>query len=89
MYWSSNRSPLRGCNWYCWNTCRYTGRVDYEAEKPLKVAVLERDIPCAKLALEDLQELLQHLQALDTHPSAISALELTVFTNEWLGDTAN
>lgn len=57
-----------------------TGQVSY-LQKTLKIAVVERDIPCAALAVEDLYQLLEHLNACIESPIALPEVELTVFSD--------
>ena len=51
----------------------------------LKIAVIEQDIPAAKQAWKELKELLYTLDELAEQPTHIPAIELIVFTNDWLG----
>ncbi len=51
----------------------------------LKIAVIEQDIPAATQALEELKSLLYTLDELAEQPTRIPSIELTVFTNDWLG----
>lgn len=50
-----------------------------------KIAVLEKDIPCAQIAIDDLQELIDELNNLSSEPLVIPEIELHVYsTNEFI-----
>lgn len=50
-----------------------------------KIAVLERDIPCGQLAIDDLLKLINSINELNTNPLELPKIELSIFsTNEFL-----
>ena len=50
-----------------------------------KIAVLERDIPCAQLAIEDLQKLIEAINVLSSEQLILPKIELHVFSsNEFI-----
>lgn len=54
------------------------GELSLKAKK-WRLAVIERDVPCAHLAIKDLQELLQHLFVLEGRQRQLPEIELTVY----------
>lgn len=52
----------------------------YKNKSKIKVAVIERDIPCAKLALDDLDVLIQSLNELSSEKLNFPQVELDVFS---------
>jgi superfamily II DNA helicase RecQ len=60
------------------------GKLSMENKK-WKIAVLERDIPCAQLAIADLQKLIEALNILTHEPLGIPDIDLHVYaTNEFI-----
>lgn len=57
------------------------GLLDPDAER-WRIAVVERDVPCARLAVDDLRELLGHLAALEGRGRSVPAVELRVYRTE-------
>lgn len=55
------------------------GRLDLNAEE-WKIAVLERDVPCAQLAISDLIKLTEVLGAISENPLILPKFELSVFS---------
>lgn len=55
------------------------GRLDLHAEK-WKIAVLERDVPCAQLAVSDLQKLIEALNLISETPLTLPKIELKTFS---------
>lgn len=50
-----------------------------------KIAVLERDVPCAQLAIDDLMELIDAINTISIEPIILPKIELSVFsTNEFI-----
>ncbi len=56
-------------------------KLDLSAEK-WKIAILERDVPCGKLAIEDLQKLVKILNNLNEKEIIIPEIELEVFSSK-------
>lgn len=58
------------------------------SEKLWKIAVLERDVPCAQLAIDDLDKLLQSINILSNEPLIFPKIDLQVFvSNEFINST--
>lgn len=52
----------------------------FEENSKIKIAVIERDLPCAKLALDDLNIIIQSLNQLNPETFNLPRLELEVFS---------
>lgn len=62
-----------------------TSGLTYDREQTITLAVVERDIPAARIAVQDLAQLLANLNALCQNPSIIPTFQLTVFaTTEYV-----
>jgi ATP-dependent DNA helicase RecQ len=60
------------------------GVLDIHKDK-WKIAVLERDIPCAKIAVDDLKKLIESINALTNEPLMLPEIELVIYsTNEFI-----
>ncbi len=58
-----------------------TGQLDWRAEK-WKIAVIERDVPCACLATKDLEQLFENLFKLEGKERKIPEIELEIFVSK-------
>lgn len=63
-----------------------SGYLDINANK-WKIAVIERDIPCAAIAIKDLRESYEHLCALRGSNEKFPSIELTIISNQHFVDS--
>jgi ATP-dependent DNA helicase RecQ len=61
------------------------GKLKFYSKK-WNIAVIERDVPCAFLAIEDLKQLLQNLFTLEGSGKKVPEINLSVFTNDEFKD---
>jgi len=57
------------------------GRLDLNAEKWV-IAILERDVPCAQLAISDLLKLTEVIGSISENPLILPKIELSVYSSE-------
>lgn len=55
-----------------WNECKNKGT--------LKVAIIERDVPCGQMAVEDLNALYYNLEGLENKSNSIPKIQATIFS---------